>query len=333
MPSLRARLINAFLRLTVKRMWRPDLKIEEARARAAKIDARLGGNAPPVAMETVVAGGVPATWFGEPGLASRGTILYLHGGAWCMHFPFSFRRHATTLSAMTGMRVLLPEYRLAPEHPFPAAIDDCFAVYRWLLDQGYAERPLAIAGDSAGGSLSLITLMRARDAMLPIPACAALLSPSTDATMSAPSAKYNAEADPMFSPAATGLLADIYCPGQDLGNPLLSPLFGNWNGLPPLLFHVGSTEMILDDSVRAHDRARQAGVDAQIEVFVGLPHVFHVFEWMPESRVGMQAVADFITARAKHAGHDRPLVATTLASASGPDESRDLVQRTIGVAQ
>jgi acetyl esterase/lipase len=333
MPSLRARIINRFLRLTVKRMWRPGLQIEEARARSARIDARLGRNAPPVAMESVVAGGVPATWFGEPSLAARGTILYLHGGAWCMHLPGIFRRHATRLSAMTGMRVLLPEYRLAPEHPFPAGIDDCFAVYRWLLDQGYAERPLAIAGDSAGGSLSLVTLMRARDAMLPMPGCAALLSPSTDATISAPSAKYNAEADPMFSPAAMGLLADIYCPGQDLGNPLLSPLFGNWNGLPPLLFHVGSTEMILDDSVRAHDRARQAGVDAQIEVFVDMPHVFHVFEWMPESRVGMQAVADFITAHARHAGHDQPLVATTLATGSGPDESRDFVQRTAGVVQ
>ena len=311
MPSLRARLVNTFLRLTVMRMWRPDLKIEEARERAAKIDARLGRNAPAVAMENVVAGGVPATWYGAPGLASRGTILYLHGGAWSMHFPYSYRRHAATLSAMTGMRVLLPEYRLAPEHPFPAGIDDCFAVYRWLLDQGYADRPLALAGDSAGGSLSLVTLMRARDAMLPMPGCAALLSPSTDATMSAPSAKYNADADPMFSPAAMGLLAVIYCPGQDLGNPLLSPLFGNWNGLPPLLFHAGSTEMLLDDSVRAHDRARQAGVDAQIEVFVGLPHVFHVFEWMPESRVGMQAVADFITSHSKHAAYERPTLTTS----------------------
>lgn len=98
----------------------------------------------------------------------------------------------------------------------------------------------------------------------------------------------------MFSPAASDLLPDTYCPGQDRGNPLLSPLFGNWNGLPPLLFHAGSTEMLLDDSVRAQDRARQAGVDAEIEVWVELPHVFHVFTWIPESRLGLRAVAEFI---------------------------------------
>jgi epsilon-lactone hydrolase len=183
---------------------------------------------------------------------------------------------------------------LHPEHPFPAGIDDCFAVYRWMVDEGYPRRPFALAGDSAGGSLSLVTLMRARDAMLPLPHCAALLSPSTDLTMSGPSARYNAELDPMFSPAAGDLLPDVYCPGQDRRNPLLSPLFGNWDGLPPLLFHAGSTEMLLDDSVRAHDRATQAGVQAEIEVFVGLPHVFHVITWIPESRAATRALAEFI---------------------------------------
>lgn len=294
MPSFRARLLNRFLRLTTKSRWRPGLDILEVRRHAAKMDARLGRFAPPVTMESVAIDGVPATWFGEPALSSKGTLLYLHGGAWCLHLPAVYRRLATTLVELTGMRVLLVDYRLAPEHPFPAGIDDCFAVYRWLVEQGYTERPFALAGDSAGGSLSLVTLMRARDALLPLPDCAALLSPSTDLTISGPSSRYNAEADPMFSPAASDLLPDTYCPGQDRGNPLLSPLFGNWNGLPPLLFHAGSTEMLLDDSVRAQDRARQAGVDAEIEVWVELPHVFHVFTWIPESRLGLRAVAEFI---------------------------------------
>lgn len=294
MPSFRARLLNRFLRLTTKSRWRPGLDILEVRRHAAKMDARLGRFAPPIAMESVAIDGVPATWFGEPALSSKGTLLYLHGGAWCLHLPAVYRRLATTLVELTGMRVLLVDYRLAPEHPFPAGIDDCFAVYRWLVEQGYTERPFALAGDSAGGSLSLVTLMRARDALLPLPDCAALLSPSTDLTISGPSSRYNAEADPMFSPAASDLLPDTYCPGQDRGNPLLSPLFGNWNGLPPLLFHAGSTEMLLDDSVRAQDRARQAGVDAEIEVWVELPHVFHVFTWIPESRLGLRAVAEFI---------------------------------------
>jgi len=299
MPSFRARLTNAFLRLAVKPVWRPGLEIEEVRARAAKIDARLARGAPPIAVEETLAGGVPATWFGEPGLAARGTILYLHGGAWVMHLPGVYRRLATLLSTLTGMRVLLPDYRLAPEHPFPAAIDDCFATYNWLLEQGHAGRPLVVAGDSAGGGLTLVTLMRARTAMLRMPDCAVMLSPAADLTFSGPSVRYNADADPMFSIAAIDLLADKYCPGQDLRNPRLSPLFGSWDGLPPLLFHVGSTEMLLDDSVRAHDRARQAGVDATIEVYRDVPHVFHAFAWLPEARSAMVAISEFVAGHAR----------------------------------
>jgi acetyl esterase/lipase len=300
MPSLRARAVNRFLRASTKRLWRPGLDIVEIRRHTARMDELIGRRVPPVAMESVTIAGVPATWFGAPGLASRGTLLYLHGGAWCLHLPAIYRRLVTALSALTGMRVLMPDYRLAPEHPFPAGVDDCFAVYTWLADHGFAERPLALAGDSAGGNLALVTLMRARDTLLPLPDCAALLSPATDLTLSGPSARYNADADPMFSPAAQDLVPDAYCPGQDRHNPLLSPLFGNWNGLPPLLFHAGSTEMLLDDSVRAHDRARQAGVDASIDVWVGLPHVFHVFSLIPESRAGLQAVADFIQRGSLH---------------------------------
>jgi len=318
MPSFRARMINRLLRLTTKSVWRPDLDINEVRAHTAKMDARLGRRIAPIAMESVEIAGVPATWYGEPALAQRGTLLYLHGGAWCLHLPSIYRRFATQLCQQTGMRVLLPEYRLAPEHPFPAGIDDCFAVYRWLVDQGYPERPFALAGDSAGGSLSLVTMMRARDALLPMPDCAALLSPSTDLTMSAPSAKYNAKADPIFAPAALDLLPDVYCPGQDRRNPLLSPLFGNWNGLPPLLFHAGSTEMMLDDSVRAHDRARQAGVEAEIEVWPDMPHVFHVFTWVPEAKAGVRAVADFIRARSVR---------------SPANETRNLVESTVRIRE
>jgi len=318
MPSLRARAINRFLRLSTKRLWRPGLDVRQVRRHTAKMDARLGRGAPAIAMEQVDIAGVPATWFGAPELERKGTLLYLHGGAWCLHLPGVYRRLVTALSQQTGMRVLLPEYRLAPEHPFPAGIDDCFAVYRWLAEHGYAERTFALAGDSAGGNLSLVTLMRARDALLPLPACAALLSPATDLTVSGPSQRYNAKADPMFSPAAVDLLPDVYCPGQDRRNPRLSPLFGNWNGLPPLLFHAGSTEMLLDDSVRAHDRAVQAGVEAEIEVWVGLPHVFHVFSLLPESRSGVRAVADFI---ARHGERRRDTLAAAAVPAVVLDET------------
>ena len=294
MPSLRARFVNRLLRTTTKPMWRPGLDIVQVRSHTEKMEARFVRKPPAIPTEKAYAGGVPATWFGPPERAQTGTLLYLHGGAWCLHLPKIYARFAAILSDLTGMRVLLPEYRLAPEHPFPAGLDDCLAVYRWMLEQGYRQKPLALAGDSAGGSLSLVTLMRARDALLPLPDCAVLLSPSTDLTISAPSARYNAQLDPMFSPAAQDLLPDVYCPGQDRRNPLLSPLFGNWHGLPPLLFHAGSTEMLLDDSVRAHDRATQAGVLAEIEVYVGLPHVWHMITWLPEAKLATRQAADFI---------------------------------------
>ena len=294
MPSLRARLMNRLLRSTTKSVWRPGLDIVQVREHTARMEARLVRGAPTVPAEPVSIDGIPATWFGGPERAETGTLLYLHGGAWCLHLPRIYARFASILSDLTGMRVLLPEYRLAPEHPFPAGVDDCFAVYRWMLDQGYRQRPFALAGDSAGGSLSLVTLMRARDALLPMPDCAALLSPSTDLTASGPSMRYNAEADPMFAPAAIDLLPDQYCPGEDRRNPLLSPLLGNWHGLPPLLFHAGSTEMLLDDSVRAHDRATQAGVPAEIDVYFGLPHVWQMITWLPEARQATRAIADFV---------------------------------------
>jgi len=297
MPSLRARFFNRLMRATTKSMWRPDLDIVDVRRHTAKMEARFVRKLTVIETESVMIDGVPAIWYGAPELAQRGTLLYLHGGAWCLHLPAIYARFAAILSDLTGMRVLLPDYRLAPEHPFPAGVDDCFAVYRWMIEQGYRQRPLALAGDSAGGSLSLVTLMRARDAMLPLPDCAVLLSPSTDLTLSAPSARYNAELDPMFSPAAQDLLPDIYCPAQDRRNPLLSPLFGRWDGLPPLLFHAGSTEMLLDDAVRAHDRATQAGVTAEIDVFVGLPHVWHMITWLPEAKLATRQVADFIIQR------------------------------------
>ena len=196
MPSLRARLINALLRLTVKRKWRPDLRIDEVRANAAKMDGKLARRRSDCPVEAVTVGGVPAHWFGDAELATReGTLLYLHGGAWCMHLPALYAAFAAPLSRQTGLRVLLPEYRLAPEQPYPAAVEDCFAVYR-ALAEGPAGAPQVIAGDSAGGSLSLVTLMRARAARLALPTCGVLLSPSTDLTMSAPSAQYNEAADP-----------------------------------------------------------------------------------------------------------------------------------------
>ncbi len=293
MPSIRARLTNAFLHVTTKRHWRVDTRIESVRARAARIDGRLGERSGHDPGEACVVGGVPCKWY-EKAQATHGSLLYLHGGAWCLHLPNLYRRFVTRLSSLTGLRVLLPDYRLAPEYPFPAAVDDCFAVYRGLVGSDACRRPFHVSGDSAGGSLTAVTLMRARDDGLPLPEAAVLLSPSTDITMSGASHDYNERLDPMFSALATRLLPDLYCPSDERDHPWLSPLFGDWRGLPPLLFHAGSTEMLLDDSVRAHDRARAAGVTARLRVWPGLPHVFQLFGWLPEARLALDDIAAFL---------------------------------------
>ena len=294
MPSMRARLTNLMLRLTTKRLWRPGLDVPYLRRHAARIDARIGRGRFTTPVEEVTIGGVPATWVGAPELGRNGTLLYLHGGAWCLHLPHAYRKFVAALSAGTGLRVLLVDYRLAPEHRYPASTDDCFAVYRALLEQMGTGDRLVVAGDSAGGNLTLLTLMRARDAGLPMPCCAVALSPATDLALTAASFRYNVDADPMFSSNTGDLLPDTYCPGQDRAAPSISPLFGNWSGLPPLYFVAGSTEMLLDDSVRAQDRAVQAGVEASIDVWPQMPHVFPLFDWLPESRQAMSDIAAFI---------------------------------------
>jgi monoterpene epsilon-lactone hydrolase len=294
MPSFRARVINALLRLTVKPRWRPGLSIEEIRRHTARTDRRLARHSGNCPTEQVTIAGVRATWYGAPELAARkGTLLYLHGGAWCVHLPALYGTFAARLADQTGLRVLLVDYRLAPEHPFPAAVDDCMAVYRALME-GPEPGPRVVAGDSAGGNLALITLMRARAAQLPLPSCAVLLSPATDIALTGPSVRYNALADPMFNPGAGDLLPDLYCPGIERTDPLISPLYGDWSGLPPLFFVAGSTEMLLDDAVRAHDRAQQAGTNSSIDVWPDMPHVFPLFSMLPEAQRALVDIAAFI---------------------------------------
>jgi acetyl esterase/lipase len=162
--------------------------------------------------------------------------------------------------------------------------------------------------------------MRARDGGLPLPDAAVLLSPSTDLTMSGASHEYNERLDPMFSELATRLLPDLYCPSAARDHPWLSPLFGDWRGLPPLLFHAGSTEMLLDDSVRAHDRARAAGVNARLRVWPGLPHVFQLFRWLPEARLALDDIAAFLREhRTASLGGAGTMVAGVTASPAIPD--------------
>jgi monoterpene epsilon-lactone hydrolase len=276
--------LKLLLRLTMKPIWARGIGIAELRRRTAAADrllARLEGT--PAALP-VDAGGVAAEWIDPPQGQPRGVLLYLHGGGWCVHLPISYRRHAVELARRSGLRVLLPDYRLAPEHPHPAALDDCLAAYRWLLDQGHDSRRIAVAGDSAGGNLTLALLMRLKREGLALPACAAMLSPLTDFCGLSSSIEFNAASDVMFSFAATRLLRDPYVGATPLADPGISPLYGDWAGLPPLLFHASASELLLCDTVRAAERARAAGVSVRERVWPGLPHVFQLFRMLAEAR-------------------------------------------------
>jgi epsilon-lactone hydrolase len=241
-----------------------------------------------------MANGVPGEWFRPTVPDEHRILLYLHGGGFITHLPSAYRQFARRLGDALGAQVLLPNYRLAPEHLFPAGADDCLATYRWLLTQGYAPERIVIAGDSAGGNLALVTAIRIRDEGLAAAACVVMLSPTTDLTGASASIQANRDRDPMLIPEALPFVRTTYAPGVDWHNPLISPIYDSFERLPPLLFHAGSTELLVDDSIRAADKARQAGVPVELDVWPDMPHVFQMIEWLPESRAAIAGIARFV---------------------------------------
>ena len=209
-----------------------------------------------------------------------------------MKTPGIHSRLVALLCRGTRSRALMVDYRLAPEHKFPAAVEDCLAAYRQLIDSGHSAQRIVIAGDSAGGNLALVTLLAARDAGLPLPCGAVALSPLTDMTFSGESMRRNDGVDPLFTRAVVDKLAPLYLPRQNAADPYLSPLFGNLDGLPPTLLMVGSSELLLDDSVRYASRAN----NVTLEVWHDMPHVFPVFSVLPESREAIGHICEFVVA-------------------------------------
>ncbi|WP_052666370.1 alpha/beta hydrolase [Nitriliruptor alkaliphilus] len=221
-------------------------------------------------------------------------VLHLHGGAYVMGSPRTHRGLAAALSRTAHAQVLLPDYRLAPEDVHPAALDDALAVYRWLVEErAYPAARIAVTGDSAGGGLGLGLLFAARDAGLPLPACYVGLSPWTDLAGTGGSVRELDGIDPWLSTDLLVPAARAYAGTTDLEDPMVSPLYGDLVGLPPVLVHVGSDEILRDDAVRLVERAREAGVDASLGIFDGLWHVFQAFP-LPESRSSLREVGAFI---------------------------------------
>jgi len=251
-----------------------------------------------VRVTEVSAGGVRAHWLDSPGADPDRVLLFLHGGGFRFGSLRSDGELAARIGRASGMRVLFVEYRLAPEHPYPAAIDDVLAAWRWLVsERGGAPQAAAVAGDSAGGGLAVALLVATRDAGERQPAAAVLMSPTVDLTSSGASMSERVDQDPISTPALLKELAADYLAGADPRSPLASPLFAPLAGLPPLLIVVGTADLLLSDSERLAQAASDAGVDVELQVGEGLPHVYPLMLGTPEAAAATETIGRFLRER------------------------------------
>jgi len=232
---------------------------------------------------------------GHPAPTADRAILYLHGGGYIMGSINTHRELIARLSKAAQARILALDYRLAPEHPFPAPVEDATAAYRWMLAQGLKPSRIAVAGDSAGGGLTVAALVAFRDAGLPMPAAGIPISPWVDLEAIGESMKTRSSQDPIVKPEMIREIARVYLAGQNPRSPLAAPLYADLHGLPPLLIHVGDAEALLDDSKRLAERAKAAGVDVTLEVWPEMPHVWHLFaHFLPEGQQAIDRAGEFV---------------------------------------
>ena len=273
--------------MTSKRAWSPKVpRGWQLNERYADSDAPLRGE-----------------WL-SPETPSDMTILYLHGGGYYFCSPATHRNLVFAFARRSGARIFSLDYRLAPEHPFPAAHDDALAAYRKLIADGVSPQSLIIAGDSAGGGLALAALLALRDAGDPMPAGAVLFSPWTDLAATGASITANNGRDPMFFGRAIEPAGALYTGSADVRNPYVSPLYGRFDGLPPLFIQAGDIEVLFDDSTRLAEKARAAGVNVEFEILPNMPHALQMFApFVPEANQALEHAAQFVRGLTLH----RPL--------------------------
>jgi monoterpene epsilon-lactone hydrolase len=277
---------------------RPQGKTLDAERRDWEAAARLTVLPKGARFHGVEAGGVKSEWMEMPQVNRDRVFLLLHGGGYSSGSPRTHRKLAANLSRASFARVLTPEYRLAPEHPFPAAIKDAIKTYGWLLDQGIAASNIVVGGDSAGAGLALSMLVALRNAGATLPRAAVLMSAWTDLTVSSPSHSANKKLDPQVTREDLRKAGKLYIGDRDPADPLASTLFADARGLPPLLMQVGGDEVLLDDSRIFAERARAVGVDVTLNIYDGMWHVFqfHAPE-VPEAQAAINDIAAFIRAQ------------------------------------
>jgi len=270
--------------------------IEDRRARMEGL-ARLDPPHREARFERVDAGGVRAEWVSGPG-TSRDRVVYLHGGGYYAGSLTTHQGLAARISREAAVPVLLVDYRLAPEHPFPAAVQDATRAYRWLLRQGFSPERIAVAGDSAGGGLAVAAMLDLKASGEPLPAAGVCLSPWLDLALTGESIQAKASVDPILRASDLPFVAKCYLGSADPETPTASPLYGDLAGLPPILIQVGTHEILLDDSRRFAERAAQAGVPVQLEIWDGMFHVWQAYaRILSEARRAIARVGEFLRAR------------------------------------
>jgi len=240
---------------------------------------------------SVIIEGVRCQWLIPPDCPEDRVLLYLHGGGFVFGLTPMHLKMAAGLALRMKTRILMPDYRLAPEHPFPAALNDSEKVYLWLLKQGIPAGNIVLAGDSAGGNLVLSLMMKVRDSGSALPAAAALLSPAVRFGGGASRPEFR---DPLLPPGAMQFYTRAYVGGHDPHDPLISPLYGDPGRLPPLLIHAGEDEILRDDAQQLADKARAAGTEAHLEIFPRMWHVWQLFPALPQARQSLDAIAAFL---------------------------------------
>lgn len=292
--SLRSRLLSLVLRWRLKtKLTREDF--DPLRFRNW-LDREMGKRRTEAAVDIhpLEEGAVRGEWQIPHNVRDDQCLLYFHGGGYLFGSPLSYRSFTTRLAALAGLRCFVPDYRLAPEHPFPAAVEDALASYRWLLEQGVAAENIILAGDSAGGGLSLALLHSLRQKQLPLPAATITLSPYADLLATGESLDSNTRRCAMFSGDSIRRAAAAYLDGADGSSPLASPLYGDFSGFPPQLLYVSDSETLRDDGLRVAQAAADAGVEVDLRVWHGQPHVWPIFyPYIPEADRSLKEMAAF----------------------------------------
>jgi acetyl esterase/lipase len=317
MPSIRSRIVRLILRHLISKA---DKKATLQQRRATLEDgARRLPMPPRVDVQQTTVGNIPAEWLRPADTTDNQAILYLHGGAYTMGSCATHRALASRIAIASKTPALQPEYRLAPEHPFPAALQNCVAAYRWLVDHGIPPRRIVVAGDSAGAGLALALAVTLRDDDVPIPAAIVCISPWADLELTGESLGTHASVDLVCSLEDSRFHAVQYVGKADPRTALVSPVYADLHGLPPILIHVGDREILLSDALRLAERARGDGVDVELKVWEGMWHVWPLLAgYVPEGQRAVDEIGAFIS---KHIDCGR-LKNRASATADWPDSRR-----------